>query len=302
MRQFRKRLYSALFFGMALVAGPAIGGDFHETGLGAGARSLAIGEGGAAGLVGVESLFWNPAGIVGCEVPEFLLGHTAWVEGMASEAGAVVLPLGGLGYLGAEANWQTYPGIEARDEFGELTGTFSLNTGSGSLVWAGRISKYLAVGMGAGFLSQTGVDVIERDIPVSGGIHLDFDEMTMGVAAQGLHSTQPAFNLGASYRLDLGGLGLLLAGGAIMRESENRVGGGAELEAGKMFRIRMGYMVPMKTTELGGFSNLTAGFGFVYNRLNLDYAFLPLGDIGQVHRIQLTLRLADFVPLEELEQ
>jgi hypothetical protein len=100
----------------------------------------------------------------------------------------------------------------------------------------------------------------------------------------------------------MNGTGLLLAGGAVLRDSENRIGGGAELEAGKMFRLRLGYMVPLKSTDLGGISNLTAGFGLVYNRLNLDYAFLPLGDIGQVHRIQLTLRLADVIPLEELEQ
>jgi len=84
-----------------------------------------------------------------------------------------------------------------------------------------------------------------------------------------------------------------LTGGAILRESENRLGAGAELVAGRTLRLRAGYLVPFGKTELRSFSNLTAGLGLAYRTLDLDYTFLPLGDLGQVHRIQLTLRLGE---------
>jgi len=63
------------------------------------------------------------------------------------------------------------------------------------------------------------------------------------------------------------------------------------MAAGKSVVLRVGYLLPLEKTELENFSNLTAGLGFNYRSLNLDYAFLALGDIGQVHRIRMTFRL-----------
>ena len=102
------RTIAGILFCVAVCAGGAEGKALRQTQVGGGARSLAVGEGGAAALTGAESLFWNPAGMAGCGKPEFLLGHTSWVEDLSAEAGAAVMPLGEYGYAGVVAGWQAF--------------------------------------------------------------------------------------------------------------------------------------------------------------------------------------------------
>jgi len=293
-----------VFAGMValLVPGLGMGKALEETGVGAGARSLAIGEGGAAALSGAESLYWNPAGILGGQGPEFILGHTAWVEDLSTEAGAAVVPFGSLGSMGVCASWQTYSGIEERDSLGNLVKTYNLTTGSGSVAWAYPFMKRYSAGISAGFLVQNGVKVNETGIPLGLGVRAEFGDIAVGLSGQDLLSSRPACNVSTSYRMIPGGYGLFLSGGAIIREMEMRIGAGAELAVVRMVKVRLGYQVPLEKTHLGGFSNLTAGFGLVYRAFGLDYAFLPLGDIGQVHRIQLTYRLGEGSATETAKQ
>src|SRR5215471_2504536 len=57
-----------------------------------------------------------------------------------------------------------------------------------------------------------------------------------------------------------------------------------------MFSLRIGYRYQTKKPDLGGLAGLTAGIGLRHNNMSLDYAFVPLGDLGQTHRISFNLR------------
>jgi hypothetical protein len=46
----------------------------------------------------------------------------------------------------------------------------------------------------------------------------------------------------------------------------------------------------LNSPDLGGLSNFSAGFGFRRNLFSLDYAFVPLGDLGTTHRVSLNFR------------
>ena len=168
--------------------------------------------------------------------------------------------------------------------------TFSFTTGSGSVAWAHQISGDITGGISAGFLFQDGSTINESSLPLGLGVIAPVKGVTLGASAQGLLAPQPAYHLSAAYHLTPRGVGLLLTGGAIIKGSESRVGAGAEITTGNVLSLRLGYMIPLKETNLQSLSNLTAGLGLSYRNIGLDYAFLPLGDIGQVHRIQLTYR------------
>jgi hypothetical protein len=57
--------------------------------------------------------------------------------------------------------------------------------------------------------------------------------------------------------------------------------------------LRLGYRYPLDDPQYGNFpfANLTAGLGFTFDRFSLDYAWLPYGDLGSIHRAAFTYRL-----------
>ena len=54
--------------------------------------------------------------------------------------------------------------------------------------------------------------------------------------------------------------------------------------------MRVGYRYAFNNADLGGLSNFGAGLGLRFNLMSLDYAFVPLGDLGMTHRISLNFR------------
>lgn len=68
----------------------------------------------------------------------------------------------------------------------------------------------------------------------------------------------------------------------------------SEVNLEKFLFFRVGYVVPLKK-EIEDFtyefvSNLTAGVGFRFDFLSLDYAWLPEGDLGNTHMFSLLVK------------
>jgi len=292
-RLLRSRATVGILVGVVLAVSHAVvrAEGQVETAVGGGARALSLGEGGAAASTGVESLFWTPAGVAEVAEPEFLLGHTSWVEGLNLEAAAAVVPLGEPGVIGMVGSWQTFGGIEERDAGGNLVRTFSLTTASASAAFARPLSSHAFVGLSVGFRIQNGSVMNEKVVPFGLGVGWQLDNVRIGASAQGLLAPMPAYQVSAAWRGRAAGLGFLVTGGAILRQGEDRAGIGVESMVGRILRVRVGYVLPLQKSDLRTFSNLGAGFGLTYRALGFDYAFLPLGDLGQVHRIQMSLKL-----------
>ncbi|MCX5778420.1 MAG: PorV/PorQ family protein [Elusimicrobia bacterium] len=66
---------------------------------------------------------------------------------------------------------------------------------------------------------------------------------------------------------------------------------GVEYEINHTLFWRAGYKYPLKDYGLGEFPNinLTAGAGFQLNGMVLDYAWVPYGDMGNTHRLTLSV-------------
>jgi len=265
-------------------------GAINDTSMGGGAKSLGLGEGGGAAMSGAESLFWNPAGVAREHDAEVVVGHTAWIADLNQEAGAVQLPLGPLGVIGASGSWKTLSGIEERDSSGALTKNFSLTTGNGAVSWAHTAGDVLSYGVSAGFLIQNGVSVKETSAPIGAGISAGFGSLRVGTAVTEIGMPQTGWQLSTGWITNAGPVGLDFSAGVIIRKGENRAGGGLEAVLGGPFRVRAGYIASLETNSLSGFNNLSLGVGVKYRSLDIDYAFLPLGDLGQAHRIQISMR------------
>jgi hypothetical protein len=69
---------------------------------------------------------------------------------------------------------------------------------------------------------------------------------------------------------------------------------GVEFVYKKMKDIAVAARVGYKTNtikDLNALSGLSAGAGFVWKRMAVDYVWVPYGDLGNTHRISLTIRL-----------
>jgi hypothetical protein len=58
----------------------------------------------------------------------------------------------------------------------------------------------------------------------------------------------------------------------------------------KEMSVRLGYRFGYDTASLGNTVGLTAGFGFKIWNVNMDYAFVPFGELGDTHRISFSGR------------
>jgi len=258
----------------------------HDTMLGGGARSLSMGEGGAAVIEGVEGLYWSPANIAWGVDTEILLGKTNWIADNNQQTAAIQRPMGGYGVFGATLNMQAISDFETRDANGELTGKDSWMTGQVGVSWAHVLGATLAGGVSVGYKMQDGLGVGKKGMALGLGITRKTGDFCLGVSAMDLALVQPAYQFSGSWTYSKSNQAITLNGGGILRDGENRLGCGIEACTGKMLRLRAGYMVPIELNGLKSFSNLTAGLGIVFGRFEFDYAFVPLGELGQVHRFQ----------------
>lgn len=83
---------------------------------------------------------------------------------------------------------------------------------------------------------------------------------------------------------------------------EGRVG--LEYDINDIFFLRGGYRYPFKDQEWGdsAMAGLSGGIGFRVQQLLFDYAWVPYGDLGQTHRLSLSVRLGGSPATDEREQ
>jgi len=110
---------------------------FLEIGVG----SRAIGMGGAfvATANDASAMYWNPAGIGKLVSPEIIFVHTRWIADITFDYAGFVIPLGGIGTLGASLTMLNMGEMEVRTEL--------LQDGTGELFDVAD----LAIGLSYGF-------------------------------------------------------------------------------------------------------------------------------------------------------
>ena len=78
------------------------------------------------------------------------------------------------------------------------------------------------------------------------------------------------------------------------KPADNDINGrfGAEYWIAEMFALRAGYKT---NVEKNTGSGISAGLGFKYKDSQIDYSYLPFGDLGDTHRLSLTLKFGALI-------
>lgn len=265
-----------------------------------GARAAGMGEAMTAVTGDAAVLAWNPAGMAESEKRQLLLAHSPSPEGTSASNAYYVHP-SGRGSIGVGFSYFSAGSIdETEPTAGETVGTFRPSDWAATVGYAHQLS-----GWDLG-LAVKGVQtkIIESDstIAFDGGI------LTPKFWKERWRLGASVLNAGGS--LQLGDtarpLPLLIAAGAAFTPNERWtlssdvkfprdndpslcVGGEAAYPVGADGRLagRAGWEGGMDR-GLGNFAGFNLGLGVSKSGLGVDYAFSPMGDLGDAHRISLT--------------
>lgn len=302
---------------------------------GQGVRPISMGETYSALGDGLDTLYWNPAGLMQLGSPAVSLEHSFWFQDIGKEYLAYGMPLGPLGAVAGGLTFLHAGSIDTtmEDASGNYAGTGGQTSAMNLALVAGYAQKLSAIfPIQEGFFSQmlvgAGLRIVNESIAdtsiFGGGLDLGalwrqteditaYDGTTI-TRDKGLRFGFVARNLGAttdkSMPIDFrGGLGYILrdvfssygratfaADLLVPIDNDIKVSLGAEyanISPKTEFAVRAGYKIGPEIKDLDAAAGFTAGAGFAIIaglvKWQLDYAFVPYGELGTTHRVALTL-------------
>jgi hypothetical protein len=291
MRSTMRAVGVVLLIGvMAVISEVAVAGEPGQAGmlflrLGVGAREAAMGGAGVASTSGAAAASWNPA-LATYEAPgtSLLLQHNRWLDlfdyntfALSHRAGPGAI---GVTFIGLYSDEIERYGTEP---VGVPQGTFAPYDIAFGVSYSRQLSPQFAAGLQAKFLYE------KIDIYSDSGLAFDIflahrsavvPGLSLGASATNLGSQMTLnqepfdlprlFTLGVAYGPVSGALAnrLVLAGDmAFPNDGNAKAHLGAEVKVVPEFALRVGYRVNYDS------QGLTAGAGFAYGVVGLDYAY-----------------------------
>jgi len=277
--------------------------------LGIGAHAHALGGAYIARVNDASAIAWNPSALVSLQAPQIFLYHNQFIADSSYDYGAYAHPFknrkASLGLAVANFSKGTFNG---RDENRRPTGDFTASDSFVTVAYGRRVGRSLSLGVG--------VKMIRSQIHsfTSNGIAMDLSSSYQFSAktrmAFGLFHLGPkmsyvnesvnlpgTFSAGIAHQL----FGPINVSGDLrygIYDQKMNFSLGGELNLGQVASFRMGYLsqaVQQVKNEsqsgIGGLGGFGMGIGLkIFKRTDLDYAFVPMGELGGAHHMSLQWR------------
>lgn len=276
--------------------------------LGVGARAVAMGEAYSAVADDASALYWNPAGLTGISNRSATLMHAAYLGTSYFDYASYGQNLGSKGAFGAGLQYFSAGGITQTDTTGTDVGSFNPYDLAFSLGYAyklnglgPRVLDGYSFGLAAKFIQSkilTTAQTEAVDFGVLSPAYLN-DRLRLAFTMTNLGGTMrfDAYNenlplnlkLGSSYKIRDGWLAAMDVD--FPRGDDPYVALGTEYQLATSGPWKFAGRAGFNSQTIGsidGFTGLSVGIGIGYSRLAVDYAFVPLGGVGQAHRLSLT--------------
>ncbi len=302
-----------LLLAVCFLAGSANAGAGSTTAnflkIGTGARGAAMGDAHVALTDDVNSLYWNPAGLSAMRYQEVTFMHYDLVESIRYNQAAYARP-SAYGTFAGGVNILDYGNIKGYDSGGvqasDVNAKNMLFTGS----WGKRFMEKspLAGGVNVKYLSSDLAGYKASGAMVDLGLLYPIESGKL----RGLRLGANLRNVGPSIKYDqtgsplprqfVLGAGFLALGGnlavdldMISPKGENAyVATGLEYALFQILRLRVGYN---GATNFVG-NGITYGMGLRFTQWNIDYAFVPFGDLGNTNRISVGVRFGHAMQIQ----
>ena len=273
----------------------------------AGARAMALSSSYVAAADNSEAIFWNPAGMArleGSGQSDLSLSYNSLLETSYASTVGYALPLSGeRGVIGLSMVYFSQSSIQGYSPLGDPGDSFQPYDLAFTGGYAKKIGK-VRVGGSAKFirskLSDASGSAFALDFGLQGERVTDLGEgaLDIGVSVRNLG---PAIRLGAiadplPFKLQMGALWHIsprlkgMLDGHMPVDEAPFASVGAEwnypVAESTSFAFRAGYNV-RNDRDIEGLTGFSGGFGLSLTQFRIDYAWVPLGDLGMTHRISL---------------
>jgi len=276
------------------------GGEFLRLGVG----ERAIGMGGAFCSIAnnVSSTYWNPAGLAQLSSRELSMMSFDYLMDISNENYSYANPLGNSGVLGFQISLLGMRDM-SRDEYGTMGSFFKNEERIVSLSYASWINPNLSMGINLKTI-YTKLDTDETS-----GFGMDIgtlyktpvENLNLGVVIQNIETGLKYTDKKESMPLNLKtGISYTLNNVILATDVDAFIDNSINLHTGGEYTYkpmqrwnlqlsaRLGYSASMG--NINAISGLSSGFGLKINKFNIDYAFVPHGDLGDTKRISFTAR------------
>ena len=274
--------------------------------IGVGARAVAMGGAFSAVADNIDAIYWNPAGLADQKDKQVKASYIQYFQGINIGFLGYSQPIGKLGALGVGLNYLTIGGIERRTtDVDTAEGTFGANDMALYLSYADtRFIKLPGLRLGANLkvLRQTLDDKVAQSfaLDVAGLYKTPLKNLTaalgiynLGTSVKFINDADPLplnIRLSGAYRLMNDALVVALDVDDYIYDERITESLGLEYSINKALSARAGYKLGMDSQSLGGLAGFSAGFGVNVWSIQLDYAFVPYGELSDTHRITLSTK------------
>lgn len=269
--------------------------------LGAGARAAAMGDAYGGISDDATAVYWNPAGLNQISRKTVSAMCAVWFEDIFYNWVSYVHPVEGTGTFGLGIQYLTYGYIRETDETGLEGSNFEPKDLAVTGSYARKISG-ISIGMNVKYISsKIKESAVAFAFDIGGMYKLMDDKLSVGLVIHNV-GTKMKFveeegdplpmNINLSGAYSLKDNWIVAADVNTANDNGINFGGGTEysykLNENISVAGRAGYNT--KTKYLDGLRGITAGLGVKYKFLDIDYAYVPYGDLGDTHRISFSVK------------
>jgi len=275
--------------------------------IGPAAMVSSLGEAGAV-VTGAQSVFYNPAGLSGVGGTEVSVSHVKWIMELGYSSLAAAKRIGG-GVYALSVNYLAIPAISKYDRYGsKLSDSYSASDKAVTAAYARSISDRTSVGFGLKYISCTLDSDSASAFAADAGVRYEAlpGTLVFGASVQNAGTTLKYQSQGDPLPLNLKAGGryifkmeeerdlkksvAVLADVNQLRDTGVYANLGLDFSAiyanNSAFSLRAGYKAD--AADSGG--GLSFGLGMDMETYSIDYAYSPMGDLGQAHRMSFNLK------------
>jgi len=274
--------------------------------LGASARADALG-GALVGLADDPSaLFLNSAGLSQLRSISLSVNHNSYLAGSFEETLLFGLPAGSLGGFAGALQYVSWGNLDERNADGVYQGSFTDGDAAFSLAWGMPIVDRLSFGLALHGSEQKIVDSLYTGLSGDLGVLWNtVSDFRLGLNYSGLGTSEAGYTPAQDLRLGCSeilkwGSGSCLIPLLVVDWQPNgvsRAQGGLEGTIERDYSLRVGYQGALSDNQIGGLTGFTAGAGVKVGPFQVDYAFVPYGELGTSHRVSLGYEFPNPTPI-----
>ena len=264
---------------------------------GGGARAIALGSTYVGIAEGSASLLWNPAGLASLYTPEISLNHTSALLGADQEIAIVGIPVGQRQGLGISLLYEDNGSFDGRDANGVATGGYSAQAYGASLGWGLHGPDGLSLGATLKAdrqdLAGSALNAVAGDL----GLLWDyFPNLTLGAAYTNLGPRVGDRELSQGLRVGISSYiqqetnheWLFALSEESLTYGASSLHAGIEFTLNNFFSLRAGYSHQLSRVAPEGMPGWSFGGGVILSDFCVDYAIVPLDELGNMQRLSLT--------------